>query len=182
LPMSSVTVNDALLRGSAQELLYKVIDGWKIKSAVLHLEAFIGPEGLIFCEVAARPGGAGIVDAFEATRGINLDHAKILIDCGDNPIRLRSQPRFAHAGFTLHHSSGGTLEDYDDSAVAHFAFRRRISVQPGQSVPRSRFSGTGLSTHIFAHEAQEEVLRMIQSAEANIRFTVNPTLSHEVVQ
>ena len=35
-----------------------------------------------------RPGGAGIADAFRATRGIHLDRAKLLLDAGDDPRRI----------------------------------------------------------------------------------------------
>lgn len=173
-PLSSVTVGDAQLRAAAGELLHQVVDAWQVRAAVLHLEAFVNPDGLVFCEVAARPGGAGVVEAFEATRGINLDHAKILLDCGEDPRRLLVQPAAEHAGYTVHYCHAGVLEHFDDSQVAERAFHRRVAALPGQTVLQSRFSGTGLSTHIFAGDTPQAVLDLIRLAESSIRFAVRP--------
>lgn len=173
-PLSSVTVGDAQLRAAAGELLHQVVDAWQVRAAVLHLEAFVNSNGLVFCEVAARPGGAGVVEAFEATRGINLDHAKILLDCGEDPRRLHVQPAAEHAGYTVHYCHAGVLEHFDDSQVAERAFHRRVAALPGQTVLQSRFSGTGLSTHIFAGDTPQAVLDLIRQAESSIRFSVRP--------
>jgi len=173
-PLSSMTVGDAQLRAAAGDLLHQVVEAWQVRAAVLHLEAFVNPGGLVFCEVAARPGGAGVVEAFEATRGINLDHAKILLDCGEDPRRLLVQPAAEHAGYTVHYCGGGVLEHFDDSQVAKRAFFRRVAALPGQTVPQSRFSGTGLSTHIFAGDTPQAVLDLIRQAESSIRFSVRP--------
>lgn len=174
-PLSSATVGDAQLRAAAGDLLHQVVDAWQVRAAVLHLEAFVTPAGLVFCEVAARPGGAGVAQAFEATRGINLNHAKILLDCGEDPRRLHVQPAAEYAGYTVHYCSGGVLEYFDDSQVAEHTFYRRIAALPGQAVPQSRFSGTGLSTHIFAGDTPQTVLDLIRQAESGIHFSVSPS-------
>ena len=173
LPLSSQTVDDAALRRKAEVLLERVVSAWRMRSAVLHLEAFAEGEELVFCEVAGRPGGAGVIPAFIATRGIDLRHAKIFIDAGEDPRELRREPAAAHAGWTVHYSRGGVLECFDDSAVAERAYYRELRAEAGETLPRSAFSGTGLSTHVFTADSSAEIDRLITAAEQDIRIVMS---------
>ncbi|MFI9778687.1 ATP-grasp domain-containing protein [Streptomyces sp. NPDC051956] len=175
LPLSSATVADPAVRAAAGALLGQVVDAWQVRSGVLHLEAFVTGSRLTFCEVAGRPGGGGVSEAFRATRGIDLDQAKLLSDAGGNPLTLRGDPVAAHAGWTVHYAPhGGTLLRYDDSAVAGHAYARSVGVRVGDQVPASRFSGTGVSTHVFARDAHADVGRLLLRAERDIRIVTAP--------
>lgn len=174
-PLSSVSAGDAPLRAAAGALLQQVVDGWQVRRAVLHLEAFMTPAGLVFCEVAARPGGAGVVDAFMATRGINLMHAKLLIECGEDPRRHRTAPVAEHSAWTVHYTGAGVLDFFDDSAVSASAYRRRVAATPGGQVVGSKFSGTGLSLHVFACPTRQEALALARRAESQVSFRTSPS-------
>ncbi|MFJ4677252.1 ATP-grasp domain-containing protein [Kitasatospora sp. NPDC088783] len=171
-PLSSVTSGDPQLRTAADALLHQVIEGWRVRSAVLHLEAFWDGTELTFCEVAARPGGAGVVPAFELTRGIDLDHAKVLIDVGDDPWTLTTEPGHAFAGWTVHYAADGVLTAYDDGAVAPAAAVRRLNRAVGQPTAAAGFAGSGLSLHVFGGAREEDVRALVATAEAGITFTV----------
>ncbi|MFM9456934.1 ATP-grasp domain-containing protein [Streptomyces europaeiscabiei] len=174
LPLSSATVADPALRAAAGRLLDQVLHAWQMDSGVLHLEAFVTGGHLTFCEVAARPGGAGVAEAFRATTGIDLDHAKLLADAGLDPRHRRRDPVAAHAGWTVHYSGGGRLLKFDDSAVAPHAYARSVHARVGDTVPASRFSGSGISTHVFAHDSHAEVSRLLHRAEHDIRIVCAP--------
>ncbi|WP_328543758.1 ATP-grasp domain-containing protein [Streptomyces europaeiscabiei] len=174
LPLSSATVADPALRTAAAHLLNQVLHAWQMDSGVLHLEAFVTGEHLTFCEVAARPGGAGVAQAFRATTGIDLDHAKLLADAGLDPRHRRRDPVAAHAGWTVHYSGGGKLLEYDDSAVAPHAYFRSVNARVGDTLPASQFSGTGISTHVFAHDSHTEVSRLLHRAEHDIHIVCAP--------
>ncbi|MFD3698154.1 acetyl-CoA carboxylase biotin carboxylase subunit family protein [Streptomyces sp. NPDC058646] len=173
-PLSSVTVADPVLRAAAHELLGQVVDAWQVRTGVLHLEAFVAEGGLTFCEVAARPGGAGISEAFRATTGIDLDHAKICTDAGADPRAGRRAPVGAYAGWTVHYTQGGRLLDFDDSAVAEDAYFRGVAYRIGDVVPAQRFSGSGVSTHVFTHDSHAEVERLVARAESEVRLVLDP--------
>ncbi|WP_158708560.1 ATP-grasp domain-containing protein [Streptomyces sp. NRRL S-244] len=171
-PLSSITVADPAVRAAARELLGRVVDAWQVSAGVLHLEAFLDESGFTFCEVAGRPGGAGVREAFLATTGIDLFHAKILTDVGLDPRAGRVAPVGAYAGWTVHFTVGGMLLDYDDSAVAQDAYYRNVPYRIGDVVPVQPFSGTGASTHVFAHDSHEEVRRLVARAEREVRLVI----------
>ncbi|MHB9864570.1 hypothetical protein [Streptomyces sp. YIM S03343] len=173
-PLSSATVADPALRTFAGQLLEQVVEAWQVGSGVLHLEAFLTREHMTFCEVAARPGGAGAGEAFRATTGIDLGHAKILADAGVDPRSDRRDPVAAHAGWTVHHSTGGRLLEFDDSAVAPLAWFRSVPARVGDVLPVSRFSGSGVSTHVFAHDSHAELVRLLARTEHEVRIVTGP--------
>ncbi|MFI5619694.1 acetyl-CoA carboxylase biotin carboxylase subunit family protein [Streptomyces sp. NPDC051567] len=182
-PLSSITVADPALRAAARELLGQVTDAWQVRNGVLHLEAFAGEDGLTFCEVAARPGGAGVGEAFRATTGISLAHAKMLIDAGADPREGRRAPAGAYAGWTVHYTAGGgTLLDFDDVAVARDSWFRSVPYRIGDLVPAQRFSGTGVSTHVFTHDSHAEVRRLVARAEREIHLVLAPDLGWGAVR
>ncbi|MEU9653823.1 ATP-grasp domain-containing protein [Streptomyces sp. NPDC048110] len=173
-PLSSATVADPAVRAAAGRLLAQVVDAWRVRSGVLHLEAFLTAGGLTFCEVAARPGGGGVVEAFLATDGLDLRHAKILADAGENPLAGRREPVAPYAGWTVHYCGGGRLLEYDDSAVAGDAHARTVRARVGAAVPASTFSGTGISTHVFVHDTPEGLAALVDRAEREVRIVTGP--------
>lgn len=174
LPLSSRTVSEPGLRSAAGTLLATVVDAWQVRDGVLHLEAFRSPaDELTFCEVAARPGGGGVAEAFRATRGIHLDRAKLLLDAGDDPRRIRRDPIAAYAGWTVHYSPGGVLRELDDSAVADRAYVRSVAAEAGQRTAASLFSGSGVSTHVFTDDEPLEVQRLVELAEKSTRIVID---------
>ncbi|MEV8124678.1 ATP-grasp domain-containing protein [Streptomyces sp. NPDC085944] len=173
-PLSSATVADPAVRAAAGRLLAQVVDAWRVRSGVLHLEAFLTAGGPTFCEVAARPGGGGVVEAFLATDGVDLRHAKILADAGENPLAGRREPVAPYAGWTVHYCGGGRLLEYDDSAVAGDAHARTVRARVGAAVPASTFSGTGISTHVFVHDTPEGLAALVDRAEREVRIVTGP--------
>lgn len=174
LPLSAQTCDSPRLITAADDLLAHVVDAWGISAAVLHVEAFDDGCQLVLCEVAGRPGGAGVPQAFAATRGINLHHAKVLIDVGEDPRRIMTEPTAAHAGWTVHYSPGGWLVEYDDSAVASQAVYRAVTARVGDHTEPSHFSGTGISTYVFAADTAAAVNRLLAKAELEVHIGVTP--------
>ena len=173
-PVTSWTVDDDRLRGHARDLLERVLAAWGITSGVLHLEAFDAGTHLVFNEVAGRAGGGGIVPTFALTRGIDLRHAKLAVDAGDDPRRLLTEPVAEYAGWIVHYSPGGRLDAYDDSAIAASAAHREVNALPGDAVPVAAFRGTGLATYCFAAGSEAEVRDLLRQA-SNIDICITPT-------
>ncbi|ONI77931.1 hypothetical protein ALI144C_31520 [Actinosynnema sp. ALI-1.44] len=170
----SQTIDDDRLRGHARELLDRVVSAWDIQAGVVHLEAFDAGSHLVFCELAGRAGGGGIVPAFRATRGVDLRHAQLVIDAGDDPRRIVGEPVAPHAGWLVRYSPGGRLVAYDDSAVADLAVHREMNSVVGDEVPPSAFRGTGLATYVFAGNTGAQVSGLLELASTGIRCHIEP--------
>lgn len=174
-PVTSCTVDDLRLRDHARDLLDQVLAAWEIASGVLHVEAFDAGDHLVFGELAGRAGGGGIPAAFRITRGIDLRHAKLATDAGDDPRRLLGEPVAPHAGWLVHYSPGGRLVTYDDAAVAPLAAHREVHAAAGDDVPAALFRGTGLATYAFAGETAPAVRALLRRAADDIHLRFEPT-------
>lgn len=81
----SMLVLDGDLRARILQLNARTIGGLGLRDGVTHLEAFHTPsDDLVFCEVAARPGGAGIDRINDRCYGINLIECALRIEAGLN--------------------------------------------------------------------------------------------------
>jgi hypothetical protein len=61
----------------------QVIEVLDMEYGVTHLECFhTENDELVFCEIAARPGGGGIVWMMEAYSGINYSRASLFLEAG----------------------------------------------------------------------------------------------------
>jgi biotin carboxylase len=178
-PVTSWSVADPRVRDLARDLLDRVLAAWQIERGVVHLEAFDAGDRLDFGELAGRAGGGGIPAAFRLARGIDLRHAKLAIDAGDDPRRLLGEPAGAYAGWIVHYSPGGRLTEFDDSAVRDLAAYRELNAEIGAEVPPAAFRGTGLATYAFAAVTEAGVRDLLRRATDDIRIRIQPALTEE---
>lgn len=92
-PLGSVMIEDESERLAWKTFAAEVLQAIELPQGAFHLEAFktFGEER-VFMEVAARPGGAGIVPATLQATGVDLRLNHLLIQLGSEP-RLSGQVR-----------------------------------------------------------------------------------------
>jgi phosphoribosylaminoimidazole carboxylase (NCAIR synthetase) len=82
-PFVSLLLRDGDLKARLQNFSDDVIEELGMVQGVTHLECFVTAAGeIVFCEIAARPGGGGIVLMIEAQYGVNYAHANLLLEGG----------------------------------------------------------------------------------------------------
>lgn len=85
--------HDARLNARAERAMREVFQLLpSFQDGAFHLEMFYSDTDMVFCEIASRPGGIGIVRALEEAYGINLYRAAFLAQCG-RPVELPSMRR-----------------------------------------------------------------------------------------
>lgn len=168
VPLSSVTVDDEASVERGERFLRHILSLWELESDVFHIEAFNSPEGLILCEVAARPGGAGVSDVFSQTRGFDLRHSKTRLDLGLPLTELSSwrRDRKTQGGWVVFYCPFGECDGIDTRGLnAHYSSDIR---QRNEATVRN-FAGVGLATFTFVADSSAEVVETIGAYEDGIQ-------------
>lgn len=168
-PLSSYTVDDPALKSLAFDFIRKLVDAWEITSDVFHCEVFLTPNGLALCEVAGRPGGAGVSEVFASTQGIDLYQTKTLLDfgeCAPKP-QLRATEEGREGGWSVFYSPGPEHTTVSDGGLTgHHS--KEVRDQRGTTM--SGFSGVGLVTYTYLGESTADVRATISRYEQSVRI------------
>lgn len=89
-PLISVMEDSEEIKNQLINFNKKVIEALKLKNGVTHHEVFYNEknEKIIFCEIAARAGGCGIIPGIKNTYGINL-HQNLMYSCINKPFEKK---------------------------------------------------------------------------------------------
>jgi biotin carboxylase len=68
----------------------RCLEAVALRSSSFHLEGILSPEGPVFLEIAARVGGADVVDCFELAMGIHMPSVELAFLVGETPELRRS--------------------------------------------------------------------------------------------
>lgn len=82
-PFVSVILADGEIKRRLEQTSGEVIATLGLRNGITHLECFVTPSNeIVFCEIAIRPGGGGIVWMIEAQYGINYAAATLMLEMG----------------------------------------------------------------------------------------------------
>ena len=134
-PFVSVMLDEGPLKQRLEQFSDQVIDALQLSHGVTHLECFVTPnDEIVFCEIANRPGGGGIVLMIEAQHGVNYSRAALLLEMGDScPAPI-----------------DGTSHNH---VVGLMGFRNKESGFLKRVAPSEQFSENWI--HLFRPEAEE---------------------------
>lgn len=166
-PLSSFTLDDPALRASTGTFVCDVVSGWQIENDVFHLEAFATDQGLVFCEIAGRPGGAGVSDVFVSTRGLDLHRSKTRLDLGEVPVAEREASDLAaHGGWMVFYGAAGSII-HDEHLTGHETRSIRLDRAAGGG---QQFSGVGIATYTFAGHSSKDIRDKIARYGEGVRI------------
>lgn len=140
-PFCSLMETEGQLRDALVAFSERVIAALGMLDGVTHLEAFVNDEEIVFCEVAARPGGGGIVDMIEMQDGVNLSLAAMLAEEGSARLALgKRAPGASRIGLCgLRNAGMGTVQLDPAAHRPHAPWVQRVDllVEDGQFRPPS---------------------------------------------
>ncbi|MEU0968326.1 hypothetical protein ABZ357_23875 [Streptomyces sp. NPDC005917] len=168
VPLSSHTVDDPVLSGRAATFIRRVLAAWGVSQDVFHCEAFLVDGAFVFCEMAGRPGGAGVSGVFDLLRGRDLRFTKTALDLGlpaeAAPSRLRLRSRAG--GWTVFYApqpgQPGAATTDSGGLSGHVWSDVRHTAEPAVA----GYAGVGLATYVFEGRTTAEVRRQIARYES----------------
>lgn len=177
IPVSSVTVDDPELRDRAREHLVQCAEGFAVRDAVLHLEAFHRPADhrLLFNEVACRAGGAGVGTVFGALTGVNLYQVMVAAALGEPTADPPPLPRPRAAGWILIYAADGIVEAITEPPdPIPGLVERRCSVRVGEPAAKPGLIGAGALAYIVAGDSEAEVTGRLNQIAKQASIAVRP--------
>ena len=175
-PLMSVTVDEPGLLAAGTDLLADVIKAFSVQDAVLHLEAFVRPDGrLVFNEVACRAGGAGVVPLVQAVEGVNLFEAMVRMALDEEPTTSYAKTAKA-AGWVLLYGGPGVLDSVaDDEIPAEWIVERKIAVRPGDFFTPVGRAGGGLVSYVVRGTSREQVEKRLRTIVDRVEIRYRDT-------
>ncbi len=125
---------------SAARLVTRALAAVGLADGVFHIELFDTKQGLVIGELAARAGGALVVDAVHRKYGVNLQHARACVTLG-LPQPAREEPSAEAVGFTFLGLPPGTIRDMPgvEEVLARPGIElATIDLRVGDAVPDAR--------------------------------------------
>jgi biotin carboxylase len=179
-PFVSLLLHDGALKDRLDQFSNDVIAALGMRNGVTHLECFVSKSGeIVFCEIAARPGGGGIVLMIEAQYGVNYARANLLLEAGRADLlpQPRTSPqltalmglRLPQAGFV---ASMPQAEDFAEDWIHLF----RPDARAGDFRTAASHCTDYLALLVFSSAGEEDFCARRESLHARFysRFALNP--------
>jgi ATP-grasp domain len=160
-PFVSVMLEPGRLKEQLEHFSTAVITTLELDDGITHLECFVTAEQeIVFCEIAARPGGGGIVHMIEAQYGVNYMHAAMLLQAGyGDAIKLpkaTTSELFGLMGFRQPHNCKikkiAQSSDFTDKSIFH----ARVFAQPGEFVASAKHCTDFFGLLIFSSASHDD--------------------------
>jgi biotin carboxylase len=171
--LSSVMISNSKLKRDIEkqnELILKMLE---LNDGVSHLEFFVTEHSqLIFCEVAARAGGSGIIPSIEAAYGINMFEADIKAQLG-KPIQI-DKGKTTYSGWLIIVGKPGKIKKISEAKEFNYSW---ISYKSVNNKCYDILSETQSSTQSVAEftiigESEEDVLKKIKLIEDRFSLVI----------
>lgn len=136
-------------------------------SGATHLEVFLDAHGNpVFCELAGRPGGAGIDTTFRHRHGVSLFYASILPQLGrpvPPPPTPAAAPRPATGWSMIYPPSLGRFNGFAAVPRADWLLQLTSSYRPGDALRRPRQAKDAVAVaSVHGHDSAEVIARLAE--------------------
>lgn len=123
---------------------------------VTHHEVFVAPDGLCFCEIAARAGGGGVLAGFLSRTGVNLDEVALtahLLDQVPQQIEVAGHL----TGYAMIYAGPGQLVRMPAAPTDDWVLETQLHASVGQELERPADWGDAVAVITVRGDTPEQV-------------------------
>ena len=169
LPANLSPRQQSALEGFAEDVHQRL----KIDTGMTHLEIFLGPNGPVFSEIAARPPGGYLMELIGRAYSINPWKTLLQIALGESPDLERSA--LQHAGVWLFHPGEGTVERVEglENIRSISGIKDAVcSLEPGDHITARIGSGESVGRIIAESSSYDACASTLKAAAARLQITL----------
>jgi len=170
--LASVMIDNEILKNKIKKFNKDILRSFNLRNGVTHLELFKTKDNeLVFCEIAARAGGAGVVPSIDISYSVNLLKAGTILEVGQELPVIKFQNEYS--GWIVFHPQKGKvlnspkLEDFNKSWI----HTMKINIKEGQILEHAEFSTDNIASFIISANTQNELEKRIQWIKENFKVT-----------
>lgn len=132
--LASAMIDDPSLQKRIEDFNLEVLEALEYRDGVTHLEVFLENNKLVFCEIAARPGGAGVIPSVKNIFGIDLAETLINIQL-EKKINIPAKEK-KYAGWLVIHKKEGTVKKISNESDFNFEWivYKNINAKTGDTI------------------------------------------------
>lgn len=169
--LASVMIDQGELRDRLAAFNRQVVEVFDYPNGVTHLEVFLSEDDkLVFCEIASRAGGAGVIPSIMYVYGINLFEADIAAQLG-REVHI-PPPRNQCAGWLVIHSREGIVseishpEDFDFAWVQY----KNIRAKRGDLLKGAESSVSAVAEFTVTGTSEADVIRKMDMIRSQFKL------------
>ncbi|WP_412068165.1 ATP-grasp domain-containing protein [Rubrivirga sp. IMCC43871] len=146
-----------------------------IERGMTHLEVFLGPEGLVFGEVAVRPPGGHLMRLIGLAYGVDAWEVWARVERGET-VALPERARQSAAVWILHPGAGVVqqVEGIDTVQDLPGVVEATVRVAPGDAVGPREGSGEEIGHVVVTGAETEEARARLDAARDAVRIDIEP--------
>lgn len=162
-----------LIDHAAERFCESIISAYSILNGVVHIEFFkTNNSEYVFCEIATRAGGGGIVPGYEATTGYNLFVSDLLL--GTCSELERNDEVFSYSGQLIFYSKSGVINKISkvEDFCEEYLWYKSIRKSNGDYIRKSNYSADKIATFVITADSPELVEHRIQELIKNFKCEI----------
>lgn len=150
-PLISVMEDDDMIIKKMNIFNEKVIKAFQLKKGVTHHEVFLTSENeVVFCEIAARTGGAGVVPAIKNSYNINL-HKEFINSLLNKNLEIYPSFKKVYSGWIEIYGSEGKIKKISNEKEFELPWiiQKKIIKKKSEIIKKAEFSTDSIASFVF---------------------------------
>ncbi|MFH1653069.1 MAG: ATP-grasp domain-containing protein [Pseudomonadota bacterium] len=171
-PLASVMEDDENICSRLQTFNSMILKAFGIKNDVTHLEVFYKDSNIVFCEIAIRTGGGGIIDSVEQKYSINLmeTHLKLQLSQCE---KLQLCSRDLYSGFVMFYAKPGIVVNITpaDKFNQEWISKFKVYIKKGDRVILPKYNGKPAAIVIIVGKTKDDLINKVEWVKSNFRIS-----------